>query len=117
MVPLRVLDRLESSRSEDLERGNFVDLLDPNEYYTVTPARTVRRQRINENLPGNDRFCPTIRRTETLRRFEATNLPGRCQEVLASYSPALLKRALSYLYTKETKSSFEIEHLKIKATR
>ncbi len=33
------------------------------------------------------------------------------------YSEELLKRALSYLYTKETKSSFEIEHIKPNSTR
>jgi hypothetical protein len=31
--------------------------------------------------------------------------------VLADYSPEILKRALGYLYTKETKSSFEIEQI------
>jgi Fic family protein len=36
---------------------------------------------------------------------------------VAAYSPELLKRALSYLYTKETKSSFEIEHIKPGANR
>lgn len=102
---------------EDLEQGNYLDLLDADEYYTVRPTRPVRRQRINDNLLGNDRFCPTIRRSETLRRFEETNLSERYREVLASYSPTLLKRALSYLYTKETKSSFEIEHITPNATR
>jgi len=33
------------------------------------------------------------------------------------YPPELLKRALSYLYSKETKSSFEIEHIKLNSTR
>ncbi|MEE9391097.1 MAG: Fic family protein [Planctomycetota bacterium] len=36
---------------------------------------------------------------------------------MSAYSPELLKRALSYLYTKETKSSFEIEHIKPRSTR
>ena len=39
-----------------------------------------------------------------------TDLRERCRQVVAEYSPELLRRALSYLYTKETKSSFEIEH-------
>jgi hypothetical protein len=58
-----------------------------------------------------------VRRTETLRAYEAADLPGRCQQVVASYSPELLKRALSYLYTKETKSSFEIERITPSSTR
>jgi hypothetical protein len=36
---------------------------------------------------------------------------------VGSYPPALLKRALSYLYNKETKSSFEIEQIKPGASR
>ena len=43
------------------------------------PARRVRRQRINDNLLGERSFCPTIRRTDTLRGFEAADLPVRPQ--------------------------------------
>ena len=100
-----------------VKRGNYVDLLEADEYYTITPARQVRRQRINDNLLGESQFCPVIRRTNTLRDFEAVNLPKRCRQVVSTYSPELLKRALSYLYTKETKSSFEIEHIKPSSTR
>ncbi len=102
---------------EDLKTGGYIDLLDPDEYYTVTASRPVRRQRINDNLLGDARFCPTIRRTGTLRAFEKAELPSRCQKIVANYSPQLLKRAMSYLYTKETKSSFEIEHIKPNSTR
>ncbi len=104
-------------RMEDVKQGNYVDLLDPDQYYTATPARQVRRQRINDNLLGDGRFCPTIRRTDALQEFEAADLPRRCLKVVAGYSQELLKRAMSYLYTKETKSSFEIEHIKPSSTR
>lgn len=102
---------------EDLRQGNYIDLLGPNEYYTVTPARQVRRQRINDNLLGDRRFCPMVWRTNTLRDFEMADLPKRCRQVVSSYSPEVLKRAVGYLYTKETKSSFEIEHIKPTSTR
>ena len=102
---------------EDVKQGNYIDLLDPDQYYTVTPAHQVRRQRINDNLLGERHFCPTIRRTDALRRFEATDLSKRCRKVVSGCSPELLKRAMSYLYTKETKSSFEIEHIKPNSTR
>ena len=102
---------------DDLTQGNYIDLLDPDQYYTVASARPVRRQRINDNLLGESRFCPTIRRTEALRGFEAADLPKQCQEVVARYSPELLHRAMSYIYTKETKSSFEIEHIQPDSTR
>ena len=102
---------------DDVKQGNYIDLLEPDEYYTVTPARQVRRQRINDNLPGDSRFCPTVRRTDALRDFETADLPKRCRQVVSIYSPELLKRALGYLYTKESRSSFEIEHIKPTSTR
>lgn len=102
---------------DDLKTGGYVDLLEPADYYTVTVPRPVRRQRINDNLLGDARFCPMIRRTDTLRGFEEADLPARCRKIVSSYSPQLLKRAMSYLYTKETKSSFEIEHINPSSTR
>jgi len=102
---------------DDVKRGNYIDLLDRDQYYTVTPARQIRRQRINDNLLGVGRFCPTIRRTDILQSFEATDFTKRCRKVVSGYSPELLKRALSYLYSKETKSSFEIEHITPNSTR
>jgi hypothetical protein len=106
-----------SLQLDDVKRGNYIDLLDPDQYYTIIPVRQVRRQRINDNLLGEARFCPTIRRTDILKGFEATDLPMQCRKVVSGYSPELLKRALSYLYSKETKSSFEIEHIKPNSTR
>jgi hypothetical protein len=102
---------------EDLKRGNYIDMLEPDEYYTAIPATQVRRQRVNDNLLGDHRFCPMVRRTDILRDFETVDLSARCRHVVSSYSPGLLKRALGYLYTKETKSSFEIEHIKPTSTR
>ena len=102
---------------DDLKRGNYIDLLEPAQYYTVTPARQVRRQRVNDNSLGDNRFCPMVRRTDILRDFEAADLPQQCRHVVSGYSPELLKRALGYLYTKETRSSFEIEHIKPTSTR
>jgi len=102
---------------EDLTRGNYVDLLDPEAYYTTALIRRVRRQRINDNLLGDAGFCPMIRRTEALREYEQADLAGRCRQIVSSYPPQLLKRALNYLYTRETRSSFEIEHIEPTATR
>jgi len=102
---------------DDLERGNYVDVLDPHDYYTVAAGQKVRRQRVNDNLLGDRRFCPTIRRTSALQQFESVDLPRRCDRVISAYPARVLKRALSYLYTNETKSSFEIEHIKPSSTR
>jgi len=95
----------------DLTKGSYVDLVQPDGYFTVAPARRVRRQRINDNLLGSAGFCPMVRRTPALQRFVDANLDRRCQTVMSEHPPDLIRRARSYLYTKETKSSFEIERI------
>lgn len=102
---------------EDMTMGNYVDVLEPGEYHAVSPPRQVRRQRVNDNLPGDASFCPLVRRTGALKAFEGEDLAGRCQALIATYPADVLKRALSYLYTKETRSSFEIERERPTATR
>ena len=41
---------------DDLNRGNYVDLLEADKYYTLVPSRPVRRHRINDNLLGGGRL-------------------------------------------------------------
>jgi hypothetical protein len=101
----------------DLSKGNYIELLEPDRYYAARPGRRVQRQRVIDNLLGGPCFCPVIRRTEKLTGMEQIDLHQRCEQVVAAYPPELLKRALSYLYKKETRSSFEIEHIKPNPTR
>lgn len=92
----------------DLGEGRYESLLDEDEYFTG-PGEPSRRHMIRNNLLGNRSFCPTIRRSQALEDFAHSALDQRCLAVLKKYPDDLLKRALDYLYTKETKSSFEIE--------
>ena len=100
----------------DLDKGNYVDLLNKDQYFT-TDGIMVRRQRIRDNLLGGPEFCPLIRKTKTITDFENCNLSSKCHSILAEYPEKLLKRAISYMYTKETKSSFAIEHIIPNASR
>ena len=102
---------------DDLKRGNYVDVLEPETYITASLSVRVQRQRVNNNFLGSNQFCPIVRRTEAINHWLDADLKQRCQTVLGDYTAALLKRALSYLYTKETKSSFEIENIKPDASR
>jgi hypothetical protein len=58
-----------------------------------------------------------VRRTDRLREYEARKLDDRARSLLREYPDDLLRRAVSYLYTKETKSSFEIERVEPGARR
>ncbi|MFH0727715.1 MAG: Fic family protein [Pseudomonadota bacterium] len=101
----------------NLSKGNYIELLEPDRYYTAAPGHRVQRQRVIDNLLGGRTFCPILRRTDKLAAMEEIDLQKRCEELITSYPPALLRRAMSYLYNKETKSSFEIEHIKPSASR
>ncbi len=92
-------------------RGGYVDLLDPEVYYTISPTTPIRRQRINENLLGDRRFCPIIRKSDTLKKHNDTDFRKKMDEIVAQYPKDLLTRAMSYSFTKETKSSFELEKI------
>ena len=102
---------------EDLPNGNYLKALESDIYYTLSQGRKSRRHRIINNLLGTREFCPIIRKTEKLRKMEQVNFRDRCEKIIESYPPQLLRRALSYLYNKETKSSFEIENIKPDASR
>jgi len=102
---------------DDLKQGNYIDLLESDIYYTLESGKSIKRQRIRDNQLGNANFCPTVRRTEKLKELDTNELQKKCQTIISQYPESLLKRALSYLYTKETKSSFEIEHLKPSSSR
>ncbi len=93
----------------DLTMGNYQPLLEPNEYVTIEGTRS-RRHRLVDNLLGVRDFCPTVRRTDALKAREGKQLSGAVSQLVKSYSEDAIRRAVNYLYTRETKSSFEIEH-------
>lgn len=85
-----------------------VPLLDPALHITSTGVR-VRRQRIIDNLLGTREYCPMIRRTDRLNAAMQQQLAEEAKSIVEGVDPALLARAVHYLFTKETKSSFAIE--------
>jgi hypothetical protein len=93
---------------EPLKIGNYIDVLDEGKYITAR-REPVSRQRINNNLLGDRRFCPLVRKTEELKRYQQLDFQARTKEVIGRYPEDILQRAVAYLFTKETKSSFEIE--------
>lgn len=104
---------------EDLDKGNYIDLIDSKAYYAADQSLSKRRsrQKINMNLLGDENFCPMVRRTTNLKRYEGIDFKARCEKITSAYLPEFLLRALSYLYTKETRSSFEIEHIQPDSNR
>lgn len=92
----------------NLTQGNYVELADPKLYYTG-PRRPNRRQRVHLNLLGDLRFCVVLRRTEALAAWEEKRLDQKVRQVVAQIPADIFRRALDYLYRKETRSSYAIE--------
>jgi len=92
----------------DVIPSGYIDLLDTKTHLTG-PRRLVRRQRINDNLLGSGGFSPLVRRTGTITTFIEKGLAREACAIVKSCDPAILARAVHYLFTKETKSSFAIE--------
>jgi hypothetical protein len=88
--------------------GNYVPVLEPDLYFAAEGQRS-RRHRVLDNLLGGPAFCPIVRRTEKLDSFISMRLAEEAIQLIQQYDEEALKRAVSYLYTKETKSSFNIE--------
>jgi hypothetical protein len=93
---------------EDRPTINYVDLIDSNRYFTGINVKN-SRWRINNNLLGEVGFCPTIKRTEAISKVLALDFSETLNKISKNYSPETLKRAINYLYKKETRSSYQIE--------
>ena len=93
---------------QDCQKIKYVDLLNSEIYFTSQPIKSPRHA-INDNLLGNNQFCPIVRRTETLEKYIKAHLDDKAKSLLKKYDKHLIARACHYLYTKETMSSYQIE--------
>ena len=92
----------------DAATGNFVDALDPDQYY-VGSAKPSKRQRVRDNLPGVRDFCPLVRRTAKIEAFLAQGWQAKAQEVTGRVHADVLARAAAFLLLKDSRASFAIE--------
>ncbi|MBI5346126.1 MAG: Fic family protein [Chlamydiae bacterium] len=91
-----------------LEKGTYVPLLDPKVYFCGKSIRHPR-QKIAENLLGSLDFAPIVRKTPSIIGYEKKQMGKMAYDLAKQYDPSTLARAMRYLYTKETMSSWEIE--------
>lgn len=96
--------------------GNYIALLEEDKYITGNMIR-IPRWRIQNNLLGTPDYCPIVRRTRKLEELIATSIPDKIDGLKSKFSPEIFRRAINFLYTKETRSSYEIEREKPSADR
>lgn len=93
---------------EDARTGNYVEALDPDRHI-VASRRNSPRHRVIDNLLGGVGLCPIVRRTPRLLNQMGLHVDAEARALIETYDPVILVRAVNYLYTKETRSSFAIE--------
>ena len=89
--------------------ASYVDALDPKRHIVAKGARS-RRHKVINNLIGASGFYVTVRRTAKIDARMSEQLDQVAKAATENVPAETLMRAVQYLYTKETKSSFEIEH-------
>ena len=100
----------------DAENAPYVNALNAARHYAASAKRSPRH-RVNDNLLGDENLCPILRRTRTLENAESRRLSDRARVIAEQYPLPMLNRAVDYLYTRETRSSFDIEGETINSTR
>lgn len=92
----------------DLKTGNLVPVVDEKLQYAIDGVSSPRHKVIN-NLPGNQGFCPLIRKTEKLEKYIESNIRQEKSNYLSRVRKDILQRASSFLILKDSKASFSIE--------
>jgi hypothetical protein len=92
----------------DAATGNYVEALDPGQYF-VGESENSPRHRVRNNLLGTTKFCPVIRRTPKLEELVAKRLDAKAAEIVAHIDKAVVARAASFLLLADSLASFEIE--------
>lgn len=100
----------------DLTTGPYIPAIDPKRHVTANPRHSPRH-RVYDNLIGGHRLAVIIRRTKKLETLMSVDIEDAVRAVVDLYDPDLIRRATSYLFTKETRSSFAIESEKPNAQR
>ncbi|MEX0901372.1 MAG: Fic family protein [Pseudohongiellaceae bacterium] len=85
-----------------------VDALNSNDYFT-TPGTLSKRHKVRDNLLGDGRYCPVIRRTEKLNALTSSALQKRAAETIGRTGKRLVTRAASFMLLADSRASFEIE--------
>ena len=93
---------------DDARTGNYVSALDPGKHIVGQPRRS-RRHRVADNLLGGAGLCPTVRRTPRLTERMDLRIDRQAWALIESSDAGILARAVHYLFTKETRSSFALE--------
>jgi hypothetical protein len=91
--------------------GGYVDAVDAGKMVAATRGKEVpnRRWRVRDNLPGNQAFCPMVRKTDETQRAMALDVPALVHALAAEFGQDVLMKSAVWMTLRESKSSFAIE--------
>jgi len=101
-----------TSRTLDLPdagRIKAVPAVDPGQQFALRSGSLSSRHRVLNNMPGTREFCPMVRRTDALERYEAMDLAARASDVVDRTRRDVVTRAAAFLLLSDSKASFAIE--------
>lgn len=91
--------------------GKYIDLYDPEVYYTSDRKVRDTKWRVDFNGLGVRGYCPVVRKTQELAQLLERDLFSEVQAFAdQARKEGLLDRIMAWAYLDETRSSFEIEH-------
>lgn len=97
-----------------LSSGNYIKLFEDEFYYTLQDGQRCKRMRVINNAIGTRDYCPTVRKTKAIQQIAGIDVYESAYAKMQDFGDVLstdvLGRSINYLYTKETKSSTEIEN-------
>lgn len=100
----------ESLPIPDQKTGNYGELLDSDVYVTAPLFRSPRH-RVLVNTLGISTYCPMVRKTKRLSAFAGKELQRKTGSLIQTVDATVLARATSYLYLKESRTSWDIERV------
>jgi Fic family protein len=92
----------------DMQKKSYVPVIDEKLQFGISGVKSPRHLVIN-NLPGTNKFCALIRKTEQLEKHLAKNYKEENQKQIAGIRKDIFQRASAFLMLKDSKASFTIE--------
>ncbi len=92
----------------DIAKKSYVTVVDEKLQFAVNGVKSSRHLIIN-NLPGTNRFCALISKTEKLKNHLSNNYVDVNKNQLTGIRKDIIQRASAFLLLKDSKASFTIE--------
>ena len=89
--------------------GNYISLIDSEEYFASDSPTNHPRWRVRDNLPGTRDYCPMVYRTNVVRTAEEYDCGKEIRALEIEFGEDLLMRSAVWLSIKESMASFAIE--------